>query len=192
MRKVLLLIATGVLTLQVVAQRPDVAALYNEAYRLQRDYKPDEAMRCLRRALTIDSTFLPALNLMGYIYEDAYVRYDSALMTYRHILDIDSNYTKAYLNIGHIFFLQKQYAECVMVNNHAIATDSTCAEAYFNIGWVYNLRGDLRQSLHYLAKAALLGSDEAIRFFRRNGYQEDFEEFLLDNSDTVKPQRPTD
>ena len=73
----------------VSAQEPsrrdwrEMQRLYADAYRYQRDYKPGEAMRCLRRLLEMDSTLVVAHNLMGYIYEDAYANYDSAMVCYR-------------------------------------------------------------------------------------------------------------
>ena len=167
------------------AQSNEVMILYNAAYVHQKAYRPNEAMRCLRLAMRLDSTFIPAYNLMGYIYEDAYVRYDSALMTYRKLLDIDSTYAKAYVNIGHIFFLQKKYDEAMQCNEKAVAIDSTYGDAYFNIGWIYNIRGNLEKSIEYIFRAAQYGSREAKEFLDRNGYndnlQEDYSEGFNDD-----------
>lgn len=169
----------------VQAQSKQVMYLYNNAYVHQKEYRPAEAMKCLRTALRLDSTFLPAYNLMGYIYEDAYVQYDSALMAYRHIIQLDSTYTKAYVNIGHIFFLQKKYHEAIMVNEKAISIDPTYGDAYFNIGWIYNVQGNLEQSIKYIFQAAGHGSREAKEFLERNGYngdvQEDYSDDIVDD-----------
>ncbi|MDO4218319.1 MAG: tetratricopeptide repeat protein [Bacteroidales bacterium] len=182
-RNTLLLLSLAVMMAASIAskaQSREVMILYNNAFVHQKEYRPDEAMKCLRLAIQLDSTFVPAYNLMGYIYEDAYVQYDSALMTYRKILDIDSNYSKAYVNIGHIFFLMKKYDEALKCNEKAVAVDPTYGDAYFNIGWIYNIRGDLEKSIEYIFRAAQFGSREAKEFLDRNGYNEDLQEDYSD------------
>ena len=153
------------------AQQFSKDALYSAAYNYQREYKPVEAVKCLRTLLKMDSTFVPAYNLLGYIYEDAFVNYDSALICYKKAIEIDSSYAKAYVNVGHIHFLRKEYQDALYWNEKAVEADSNYADAYFNIGWIYNGRRELGQSLHYIKKAASKGSAAAREWMLKSGYE---------------------
>src|SRR5574344_604228 len=153
------------------SQQEKMQFLYNNAFTSQKEYRPNDAMKSLRMLLIIDSNFIPAYNLMGYVYEDAYVQYDSALACYQKTIALDSNYVKGYVNIGHIYFLKKQYDEAMYYNQRALEVDSNYADAYFNQGWIYNVRGDLKQSLLFIRKAARKGSSVAIGWLKKNGYE---------------------
>ncbi|MCR5424030.1 MAG: hypothetical protein K6E93_04610 [Bacteroidales bacterium] len=151
----------------VSAQEPsrrdwrEMQRLYADAYRYQRDYKPGEAMRCLRRLLEMDSTLVVAHNLMGYIYEDAYANYDSAMVCYRRAVALDSHFVKGYVNIGHLYYLDRKYEEANEYNRRALAIDSNYADAYFNLGWMANEQNYLHEAFGFMRKAAAKGSKAA-------------------------------
>ena len=139
----------------------EMQRLYADAYRYQRDYKPDEAMRCLRRLLEMDSTLVVAYNLMGFVYEDAYANYDSAMVCYRRTVALDSLFAKGYVNIGHLYYLERKYEEADEYNRKAIAIDSNYADAYFNLGWMANEQHYLHEAFGFMRKAAAKGSRAA-------------------------------
>ena len=120
-----------------------------------------EAMRCLRRLLEMDSTLVVAHNLMGYIYEDAYANYDSAMVCYRRAVALDSHFVKGYVNIGHLYYLDRKYEEANEYNRRALAIDSNYADAYFNLGWMANEQNYLHEAFGFMRKAAAKGSKAA-------------------------------
>ena len=152
------------------AQPPRVRQLYGEAFALQADYKPQQAIARLQQLVAIDSTFHPAYNLMGYIYEDAYADFDSAMMCYRRAAHLNPDYAKVYLNIGHLHYRQMHYDSAMLYIERSLALDSNYADAYFDLGWVYNSKGNLARSLQLFRQAAQLGSEAAKKWLSQYGY----------------------
>ena len=185
--KPLILILLLCLAFPAVAQQrltPEGAVryFYQNAFHYQSHNMPDTAMMCIDVALSIDSTFLPALNLKGYIYEEHYADYEQAMRCYQRILSLDSSYLKAYLNIGHLYYLKRQYREAKSHINKALAIDSTYADAYYNLGFIANEENYGHQALAYMNKAIALGSQAALKWMawyeeqRRIGAEENIEQ----------------
>lgn len=172
MKRIILVILLVAVCVSATAQRSrtrreEVQFLYNNAYVHQKEYRPDEAMRCLRLLLKIDSTFIPAHNLMGWVYEDAYANYDSALICYQKTIDLDSHYVKGYVNLGHIHYLRREYFLATQYNTRAIHIDSNYADAYFNLGVICNERNYLHDAYRFMRQAADKGSRPAKEWLRR-------------------------
>lgn len=164
------------------AQQSEVRRLYAEAFKLQGEYKSDEAISRLHHLLSIDSTCVAAYNLMGYIYEDSFADFDTALYYYKKALAIKPDYAKVYINIGHLHYLQMHYDTALVYINKAIEYDSNYADAYFNLGWIYNSKNNLAQSIHCFRKAARMGSEAAQQWLESYGYG------WGDEEDTIPPQ----
>ena len=144
--------------------------LYSNAYMYQQRHVPDTAMLCLDMLAEIDSTYLPAINLRGYIYEEHYADYEQAMTCYQRTLRLDSSYIKAYVNIGHLYYLKRQYRDAKEQINKALAIDSTYADAWYNLGYIANEENYAHDALRYMNKAIALGSQAAVRW--REWYEE--------------------
>lgn len=62
---------------------------------------------------------------------------DKALAHYQRATVIDPEYSKAYNNIGNIYFLQKNYDKAIASYQNAIQKDSSLISAYFNLSQAY-------------------------------------------------------
>ena len=167
------LLLFGTMAIAQRSPRQELQYLYNTAYQLQKDYKPSDAIRCLYASLKIDSNFIPAYNLMGYIFEESFAQYDSAEYYYQKTLHINPRYVKGYINLGHLAYLRRDYTQAVSFNEKALQLDTNCAEAYFNLGWIANEQNLLHEAIIYMKKASQKGSGMADKWLaslnERNG-----------------------
>ncbi|MBI3354853.1 MAG: tetratricopeptide repeat protein [Nitrospirae bacterium] len=62
---------------------------------------------------------------------------DKALAHYQRLTVIDPEYSKAYNNIGNIYFLQRNYDKAIASYQNAIQKDSSLISAYFNLSQAY-------------------------------------------------------
>ena len=154
--------------------------LYKSAYQAQREYRPKEALHYIDLLLQVDSNSIQAHNLKGYVYEESFANYDSAMICYQKTLQLDSNYVKGYVNIGHLYYLKREYAKANEHNKRAIEIDSNYADAYFNLGWICNEENYLYEAIGYMRKASQKGSQAAKKWleefeaedWRRDGAKE--------------------
>lgn len=165
MRKPILILFVVLLPLATMAQERHfnskkelMGFLYKSAYKAQREYKPQEALHYIDLLLQVDSNSIQAHNLKGYIYEESFANYDSALICYQKTLQLDSHYVKGYVNIGHLYYLKREYKKANENNLKAIEIDSNYADAYFNLGWICNEQNYLYEAIGYMRKAAAKGS----------------------------------
>lgn len=141
-----------------------MTALYKSAYLHQKDHRPDDAMLCLNALLSIDSNLVQAIALKGYVYEDSYANYDSAIICYNRVAELAPRYAQNYVNIGHIHYIQGRYKEAVNSLEKAIEIDSNYADAYFNLGLIANEQHYLKDAITYMRKGIEKGSAAARRW----------------------------
>lgn len=142
--------------------------LYSQAFQYQRQNKADSAMLCIEAMLQLDSTFIPAWNLKGYFYEEAFADYDQARLCYERALSIDPQYLKAYINLGHLHYLKRDYKEAERLVRKALEIDSNYADAHFNLGFMANEQHYLKEAYVHMRKAAELGSKPAKEWLEKN------------------------
>lgn len=138
--------------------------LYNNAYTYQQRHSPDTAMVLLNILLSVDSSYLPAWNLKGYIHEEHYAQYDSARTCYQRVLSIDPLNIKGHINLAHLFYLERDYRSAKELLNKALTIDSTYGDLYYNLGYIANEQHDQRQAIAYMHKAIALGSRAALKW----------------------------
>lgn len=151
-----------------VCSQSRMQQLYSQAFQYQRQYKPDSALICIEAMLSIDSTFVPAWNLKGYLYEESYADYDRARQCYERALSIDPQYLKGYINLGHLHYLKREYEEAEKLVRKTLEIDSNYADAYFNLGLMANEQHYLREAFVHMRKAAELGSKPAKLWLENN------------------------
>ena len=76
-------------------------------------------------------------------------------------MSLDSHFVKGYVNIGHLYYLDRKYEEANEYNRRALAIDSNYADAYFNLGWMANEQNYLHEAFGFMRKAAAKGSKAA-------------------------------
>ena len=138
--------------------------LYNNAYVYQQRHSPDTALMVLDILLRVDSTYVPAWNLKGYIHEEHFAQYDSARVCYQKALDLDPLNVKGYINMAHLHYLKREYLPAKQLLNRALEIDSTYGDTYYNLGFIANEQNDRHQALVYMKKAIALGSQAAVRW----------------------------
>lgn len=137
---------------------------YGNAFACQQRHQPDSAMMYLDLLLRIDSNYVPAYNLKGYIYEEHYAQYDSAMLCYGIALRKAPKYVKTYVNIGHLHYLKREYEEAKKYINQALAIDSSYADAYYNLGFIANEQNYSHEALRYMRIAIEKGSAAAVKW----------------------------
>jgi len=137
---------------------------YGNAFDCQQRHQPDTAMMYLDLLLRIDSNYAPAYNLKGYIYEEHYAKKDSAMVCYKAALKKAPKYAKTYVNIGHLYYLNREYDEAIKYINQALAIDSNYADAYYNLGFIANEQNYRHEALRNMRIAIEKGSSAAVKW----------------------------
>lgn len=137
---------------QAVALNPD---LYNAQIMLAQLYaekKDDKAIAYYEKASALDTTNVEA-DYSKAMYWQTTGRTAAALKAYRAILLKDNQYTKAYYNIGYIYFEQKNYEQALQNFNIAVRTSPAYADAYYMRGLSAEMLGKKEDAQSDYSKA---------------------------------------
>ncbi|MCE5194106.1 MAG: tetratricopeptide repeat protein [Nitrospiraceae bacterium] len=86
---------------------------------------------------------------LGVIYLIHYEEYDNAIEYFRKAINVDSNYSEAYNNLGYAYMMKGKYKEAADVYNKAVSNKvyRTPEKAYYNLGQVYYRMGQYDDSI---------------------------------------------
>jgi len=70
----------------------------------------------------------------GLTYDSNVETYPLALQAYQKAVDLDPNFSDAYVNMGNVYYLQELFVDADRCYRLAIACDPDHAKAYFNLG----------------------------------------------------------
>ena len=84
-----------------------------------------------------------------------------AALYYQKAIELDTNNSRAYNNLGSVCAQQENYAQAIAFFQKAIDLDSSYAEAYYNLGHVYTEKGESQKGIAYVKRAAQLGNPTA-------------------------------
>jgi tetratricopeptide (TPR) repeat protein len=116
----------------------------------------DSAIINFKRALQLDSSYLPAYNNIGAAYM-IQENPDSALVYYRLAVKLDPNYESASLNLGLLYHSLQRYDSAIVHLKHAIEIDSTKSSTYFRLACSYALNDQSADAIENLQKACQKG-----------------------------------
>jgi adenylate cyclase len=116
------------------------------------------------RALAINPTYSPALELLGYILTDQVrfgwldqaTTYEAAVECATRDLATDPNSHLAYNTLAYIRLFQRRHDEALLAGENAIALGPNCSDAYHMAGMVRGYAGDFRKSAQYEEQAQRL------------------------------------
>ncbi len=121
---------------------------------LRRQSRFDEAIAEYRKALNIDSTLADAARLLGDIY--FYNKDDVKLAreAYRRELALSPGSASVLSQIGHTYYIQKEYGQAQAYARQAIGVQADAASAYNLLGLCAMMAKDSSQAVSYFQKAA--------------------------------------
>ena len=127
----------------------------------------------INKALEIDSTFVDAYNLRGYIYSFL-KKYNDALADYNKAIDLDPDDARTYNNRGYLYHQDlKKPKQALADYDKAIDLDPDDATAYNNRGGLYHNLKKPKQALADYNKAIDLDPDDARTYSNRGSLYED-------------------
>ena len=109
-------------------------------------FKPADAEKELRAALSADPTYLPATVNLG-IAQLAQVRYDEAIESFKRALLVDSGNIHAHFNLSLIYKLQGKPAEGIREALSALVGDPRNADLHYNLGSLYQSARDFDKAI---------------------------------------------
>lgn len=142
---------------------PDNAiAYYNRGnlYLAQQQYVA--ALDDFSRATEIDPNYAIAYSNRGNTYQ-ALQQHELALIDFSRAIEINPNLAQIYSNRGTSYYALQQFSAALSDYHRAIEIDPNYSPAYCNLGALLAGRGQLREALPYLEKAAQLGDPKGIR-----------------------------
>jgi tetratricopeptide (TPR) repeat protein len=116
------------------------------------------------QALAINSTYSPALFLLGFILTDQVrfgwldqaTTYEAAVECSARDLATDPNSHLAYETLAYARLFQRRHDEALLAGEKAIALGPNCSDAYHIAGMIHGYAGDFRKSAQYEAQAQRL------------------------------------
>ncbi len=114
--------------------------------------RPEEAIRVIKKALSIMDFDPEAWNYLGIAYWKA-GRFDEALKAYKKALSLDPNYASVYNNLGSLFLSMRIYDDAARYFEKAIELDPNLAAAYNGLGDCYEAQGHRDKAIQYWKKA---------------------------------------
>lgn len=111
-----------------------------------------KAITCFNRSLQILPNNSDVYLLKGYAEEFA-GNNDSALISYRNTLTLDSSNTQAQVNLGGILLRSGRLDEAIATLGKVLARDANDIGALTNTGAAYGNKGMFRESIAYYEKA---------------------------------------
>ena len=119
---------------------------------LQATGRAQDAAECYRRALALDSRFVPAMTNLGTLLQagagrtpGAEAQLAEALRLFRESTEIAPEYADGWINLGFALERQVRLAEARAAYDRALALDPALADARFNRSLVLLAQGDYRE-----------------------------------------------
>ncbi|WP_236504399.1 tetratricopeptide repeat protein, partial [Tychonema sp. BBK16] len=138
---------------KLVGSRGEARDWSENGHCLNRLKRHDEALKCLDKAIEVDSNYARAWAYKGDVLDDL-KRYDEALVFYDRAIALDANYQWAWANRGSVLNNLKRYDEALASFDRAIELDP-------NDKWDWVKRGDVLDNLKRYDEA-LVSFDRAI------------------------------
>lgn len=138
---------------------PKAKQHYQEALRLKKDKKYDEALDELDEALAADRKFVPALTERAWILNEQ-GKYDLAIKAGRAALKIDPDSADAWTEIGYAQMKQKNNSEAIKAFNSAIEANPKKWVAYDYLAQAYEANGDEEKADRIRAKKKRLMKED--------------------------------
>ena len=79
-------------------------------------------------------------------------QYDKAVSDLKKAIEIDPGYIDSYLNLGFVYFQQKNNNDAVEITSQGLKIDPKNASLYDNLGYIYIEKGDNRNAISTFRK----------------------------------------
>lgn len=115
---------------------PKKSSTLNAVIQIEKGFWNNDIYNSLIEAIKKDPTNKGAFFALAFLSKKR-GEFDKAIVHYQRLTVIDPDYSKAYNNIGNIYFLQKNYDKAIASYQNAIQKDSSLISAYFNLSQAY-------------------------------------------------------
>lgn len=115
---------------------PKSSSTLNAMIQIDKGFRSNDVYDGLVEAIKKDPTNKGAFFVLAFLSKKR-GEFDKAISHYQRLTVIDPDYSKAYNNIGNIYFLQKNYDKAITSYQKAIEKDSNLISAYFNLSQTY-------------------------------------------------------
>jgi len=119
--------------------------------------KLKKAMEKVTQALSLDSNYTPAHELLSKIKQRYYglgwtffdeEQYDRAIVSFKNAINIDSDFKEAHNHLGVVYIKQGKYLEAIVALEDAINIDEAFKEAYFNLALAHLELGEFEDAIN--------------------------------------------
>ncbi len=141
-------------------------ALFDDALKLQRSKRTDEAVNLYERALFLRPDSVDAHNNLG-VALMAQARIDEAVAHYEHAVSLDTGHANAHNNLGIALAAQGKLDRAVVYHQRALALDPNHVDAHVALGNIFKYQGRFDDAMAEFARALAIRPDYADAHFSR-------------------------
>lgn len=144
--------------------RPEVWCVVGNCFSLQREH--DQAIRCFKRAVQLDSTFAYAYSLIAHeLY--ASDKFDKAIHMYERAIAIDPHHYNAWWGLGNMYLQQEEHQKAKYHFQRAVEINTENAVLQTSLGMACQSLGQPERALELLSDAARSGQCSALASFQK-------------------------
>jgi Flp pilus assembly protein TadD len=125
-----------------------------------KDENYDEAIKCYKKATTIDSGSALPYRFLGVVYQEKEML-DEAISAYRKVVMIEPNDAGTHYNLGVIYAKKGMLNEAISAYRKAVAIDINHTKARFDLGSAYLKKGMLDEAISEYTKVITLDPNDA-------------------------------
>ena len=147
------------------------------ASRLIKKRQMEEAIKYLKRALTLDPNWSEAHTNLGLIYSRK-GRLDEAISEYKKALTIKPNLVEANINLGNAYGSKNMFDEAISEYKKALAINPRYAKVHYNLGNAYRKKRRIDDAISEYEKALAINpnlagahNNLAITYYSKGNYK---------------------
>jgi len=144
--------------------RPQTWCVAGNCFSLQTEH--DQAIRCFRRAVQLDSSFVYAYTLIAHEYA-ATDKFDKAAEMFQTALRIDPRHYNAWWGLGNIYYRQEEYQNAMYHFQKAVNINSGNAVLRTSLGMACQCLGQKARALELFSVAAQSQQCGALACFQK-------------------------
>jgi len=145
-------------------QQPQAWCVVGNSFSMQQEH--EQAIRCFRRAIQLDPSFVYAYTLMAHELA-ASEKFDKALQMYERAVEIDARHYNAWWGLGNVFNRQEEYQKARYHFEKATEINGSNAVLQISLGTVLKAMGQTEQALDLFTRAARTQQCKALALFHR-------------------------
>ena len=136
-----------------------IGALNNVATCYAELHMTDKSIACLKKIISLDSTFTGTYCNLGFIYSEL-DSFDLAISNFNKVLELDPNDAIGYNNRGYVYYKKGDFASALRDINLSIKLYPTNSYAYRNLALVYIALNKMKEACTSLGYAMNYGFEK--------------------------------